>query len=368
MADCSISEWRERRAKVAELAERLSMQFDDELVAQLAPYANDTKWEIRKAVADALLYVPPDRQFRFMPLLDDQSRFVRAAAASAMRRAGAFAEESGRRQKMNLDLFQKLDRIRESGKTGAKVVDEIDRIYRRQLAVMLSAVGHDIRNILLPIVSNGERAARILEQPLVDADQRELARLVGGILERSKMMEAIADDIRMWSKPTPAAREVELLADMLRQAHSLVMDFFASVGQTPAGIVFTLDVPQDMQCRVAREAMVRVFQNLIKNAYEAFMQSGRFARKGEVVINARRLPSALEIDFRDTGRGMSEEELTVVRQFRPCGISKKQHGTGLGMAIACAKVRDHNGNMSIKSRLNEGTTVTVFLPDKGEER
>ena len=186
------------------------------------------------------------------------------------------------------------------------------------------------------------------------------------ILERSKMMEAIADDIRMWSKPTPAAREVELLADMLRQAHSLVMEFFASVGQTPVGITFTLDVPSDMQCRVAREAMLRVFQNLVKNAYESFMQSGKFARKGEVAIRAIRIPAGVQIDFSDTGRGMSEEELTVVRQFRPCGISKKQHGTGLGMAIACSKVRDHNGNMTIKSRLNEGTTVSVFLPDKGD--
>ena len=45
--------------------------------------------------------------------------------------------------------------------------------------------------------------------------------------------------------------------------------------------------------------------------------------------------------------------------------SKKTNGTGFGLAIACRKVRDHNGNITIDSEEDKGTTVTVFLPDKG---
>lgn len=366
MANLS-SDWKQAINEVNSIRDELSMKFnDDELVDRLAAFVNNSRWEVRKAVAEALLYVHPDRQFSFLPLLNDDSQFVSAAAASSMKRAGVFAEESAKRKRMNLELYQKIDRIREGGKANGKVLEELDHAYSRQLSNILTAVSHDIRNVLMPIVSNGEHAARMLEQPLTSADQRELARVVCCILARSKMMERIADDLRTWSKPTPAARELELVEDMVRQAHRLAEDFFTSTGQPFGGFVTPVfNIPSGMQCRVAREAMLRVFTNLIKNAYEAHMKSGRFAIRGNVTVSARHVPAGVEIDFTDTGRGMTEEDLAVVRQFRPCGISKKKNGTGMGMAIACAKVRDHGGTLTIKSEIEKGTTVTVFLPEKG---
>lgn len=367
MTESSTSDWRQAIDEVGSIREELSLKFnDDELVERLAAFVDYPRWEVRKIVAEALLYVHPDRQFRFLPLLEDDSQFVSAAAASSMKRAGMFAEETAKRKRMNLELYQRIDRIRAGGKTSAKVLDELDHAYGRQMSNILTAVSHDIRNVLMPLVSNGERASRMLEQPLTSADQRELARIMCGILERSRIMERIADDLRTWSKPTPAARELELVEDMVRQAHSFAVEFFASTGQPSAGFVTPVfDIPSGMQCRVARESMLRVFTNLIKNAYEAHMKSGRFAIIGTVTVSARHVPAGIEIDFTDTGRGMSEDDLAVVRQFRPCGFSKKKNGTGMGMAIACAKVRDHGGNITIRSEIDKGTTVTVFLPEKG---
>jgi len=367
MTETSASDYRKALDEVTEIREELSVKFnDEELVERLAAFIGYPRWEVRKVVAESLLYVHPDRQLRFMTLLNDTCQYVVTAASSSMTRAGVFAEETAKKKRMNLELYQKIDRIRESGKTNAKVIDELDSAYSRQMSNVLTAVSHDIRNVLLPIVSNGERAARLLEQPLTSADQRELARLVGGMLERSRLMERIADDLRTWSKPTPAARELELVDDLVRQAHSLAVDFFVSTGQPPSGYVTPVfDIPSGMQCRIARESMLRVFTNLVKNAYEAHMKSGRFAIKGKVTVSARHVPTGIEIDFTDTGRGMGEDELSVVRQFRPCGFSKKKNGTGMGMAIACAKVRDHGGNLTIRSEVDKGTTVTVFLPEKG---
>ena len=359
--------WQERRKDVQHILEGLALHFSDEvLVEQLVSHVSDEKWEIRKIVAEALLYVHPERQFRFSGLLDDTNKFVRNAAESSMKRAGVIAEEAQKKDSLNLEAFRKIDRLKEKG--DAKIVEEIDRIYRKQCAVMLSAVGHDIRNVLLPIVSSQESALRLLEKPMSADDQKEVARLIGISLDRSKMMNQIADDIRTWGKPTPAARRLENLGAILQQAHAINRDYFRSVGmQHVEAINIAISVPGDLCCYVARESILRVFQNLIKNACEAFSNEAKCPKPRAISVSGRKVSGGVEIDFTDNGRGMSHDELTVVRQFSPCGISKKSTGTGLGMAIACAKVRDHGGEIKIKSKEDVGTTVTVLLPDKGEE-
>ncbi len=65
------------------------------------------------------------------------------------------------------------------------------------------------------------------------------------------------------------------------------------------------------------------------------------------------------IRFTDTGRGMSEEELS--RLFTPFSTAF-DGGTGLGMAIVRRIVEDHGGAIDAESRPGEGTTVTVLLP------
>jgi len=67
----------------------------------------------------------------------------------------------------------------------------------------------------------------------------------------------------------------------------------------------------------------------------------------------------------DTGFGLSEEELNNVRQFIPCRSSKGNLGTGYGLPIARRNIQANGGDLRIESRLDEGTQVTVWLPNNG---
>ncbi len=106
----------------------------------------------------------------------------------------------------------------------------------------------------------------------------------------------------------------------------------------------------------------RVFMNIIINAAEAM------DGKGKLVLTTRfnRVEKLAEIDFADTGPGISPENLDKI--FSPFFTTKDPgHGTGLGLAISYGIVKEHKGIISVESQENEGSTFTVKLPITSEE-
>ncbi|PIE04855.1 MAG: hypothetical protein CSA76_02050 [Spirochaetales bacterium] len=102
------------------------------------------------------------------------------------------------------------------------------------------------------------------------------------------------------------------------------------------------------------ERMLRVLINLVDNARKA-------CKKGDsVTVSAVENADRLLIVVKDTGRGISEEELNHV--FEPFYSSAEGGGTGLGMHIVKTIVEAHEGSVSIASTEGTGTEVTISLP------
>jgi two-component system sensor histidine kinase PilS (NtrC family) len=98
----------------------------------------------------------------------------------------------------------------------------------------------------------------------------------------------------------------------------------------------------------------QIFWNLARNSINAMRDGGRL---GVELVN---LPhKRIQIIFTDTGCGMSPEQ--VERLFEPFSDSTTG-GTGLGLSIVYQIVRDHGGSINVRSRENDGTTITVELP------
>jgi two-component system NtrC family sensor kinase len=101
----------------------------------------------------------------------------------------------------------------------------------------------------------------------------------------------------------------------------------------------------------------QVFMNLIMNAAEAMDGSGRLTVSTR--LGATR--EFVEVDFTDTGHGISEENME--RIFDPFFTTKEAgHGTGLGLAISYGIVKEHDGSISVVSQVGKGTTFTVKFP------
>jgi signal transduction histidine kinase len=106
------------------------------------------------------------------------------------------------------------------------------------------------------------------------------------------------------------------------------------------------------------ESLRSALTNLIINGLQAMDGSGG---KLSVVLFAEDGGDRVRIEVTDSGRGIAPEDISKV--FEPY-YSTKETGTGLGLAIVRKAVDDHDGIISVKSKVGEGTTFTLTLPAK----
>jgi len=105
-----------------------------------------------------------------------------------------------------------------------------------------------------------------------------------------------------------------------------------------------------------RDALLRVFSNLIGNAIKFTRAPGRIEVRGE------RLPGAVRFIVADTGIGIPAENLPHVfdRYWQASGRMEK--GVGLGLTIARAIVAAHDGEITVESALGKGTSFSFRIP------
>jgi signal transduction histidine kinase len=104
------------------------------------------------------------------------------------------------------------------------------------------------------------------------------------------------------------------------------------------------------------ESLRSALTNLIINGLQAMDGSGG---RISILLSSEDHGRRARIDVTDTGRGIAPEDISKV--FEPY-YSTKETGTGLGLAIVRKAVDDHQGAISVKSKVGEGTTFSITLP------
>jgi two-component system, NtrC family, sensor kinase len=101
----------------------------------------------------------------------------------------------------------------------------------------------------------------------------------------------------------------------------------------------------------------QVFMNLIVNAAQAMEGNGKL----DIQARHRSNEDIVEVLFRDTGPGITEEIIKEI--FDPFFTTKTdQGGTGLGLSVSYAIVREHKGSIRVTSEVGQGTTFTLRFP------
>jgi signal transduction histidine kinase len=108
-----------------------------------------------------------------------------------------------------------------------------------------------------------------------------------------------------------------------------------------------------------RDLLVRALVNLVGNAV-------KFSSSGDCVdVSAFAAGAEVHIDVRDEGRGIPADRLDrIFERFEQVDASDTRQlgGTGLGLAITRSIVERHQGRVSVRSELGEGSTFTISLP------
>ena len=107
-----------------------------------------------------------------------------------------------------------------------------------------------------------------------------------------------------------------------------------------------------------RKAVGRIFQNLLSNAIR------HTPRDGKVSLEAAERVGRILFSVRDTGEGIAEGHLPLLfGRFVQAG--GKSGGTGLGLALVKRLVEAQGGQVSVESRVDEGSTFSFSLPVGG---
>jgi signal transduction histidine kinase len=133
--------------------------------------------------------------------------------------------------------------------------------------------------------------------------------------------------------------------------HSL---FLANTQLRHDKILVKKEIPENLpQIFASPDQLAQVFLNLIINAAENMPEGG------ELKISVLLKHSHLEISFKDTGSGISADDLELI--FEPFYTTKKR-GTGLGLSISQKIIQRHHGTITAQSAQGNGSIFTVLLP------
>jgi two-component system sensor histidine kinase PilS (NtrC family) len=230
---------------------------------------------------------------------------------------------------------------------------DVKRLEREvQMKEKLAAVGemaaqlaHEIRN---PLGSISGSAQVLLAEPNISSEQEQLLRI---ITKESRRLSDTLNQFLFQARPSlpPAAGPVDL-GKLIGEAVTLLRNGT----EVKAGHRVNLDVqPGPHVCVADPDQITQVFWNLARNGLEA-MPDG-----GELRVSLHTQGRDVVLRVGDQGRGMAHEEQ---RQLFTPFQSRSPMGTGLGLAIVYRIVREHNGDIGIRSVPGQGTEVEVRLP------
>ena len=237
-----------------------------------------------------------------------------------------------------------------------RIVDVEEQLRQNEklsaLGLLAAEVAHEIRNPLTVM----KLLYHSLDLKFSDNDPRAKdARLIDAKIEH---LNRIVERILAFARTTEPQLAPVNLNELIDELGLLVRHKLANQN---VKLVRTLapDLPMVMADAPQLE---QAFLNLILNAAEAMPAGGSLTIKSRTVRSPRtsEKPTHVSVEFKDTGKGMSEE--LQHRAFTAVLNTTKAKGTGLGLAVVGRIIETHRGNIRIKSRLKHGTGIILTLP------
>jgi len=222
----------------------------------------------------------------------------------------------------------------------------------------LATISHELRTPLNAIIGFSELMDRGVFGPLGSSHYTGYAK---DINDSGLHLLSLVDDILDLSRIEAGTDELKEAPLDLGPLAGQVVTLF-KLQASNQNISFDLVVEKNLPLLMAEERKIRqVLINLLNNAVK-FNVVG-----GEVNLRVWGDEQGVYVDVADTGIGIAEEEIpNVLRRFGQVDrdLNRKYAGVGIGLPLSLALMQQHGGDLTIKSKLNSGTTVTLHFPLK----
>ncbi|MCK5794903.1 MAG: HAMP domain-containing protein, partial [Anaerolineales bacterium] len=181
------------------------------------------------------------------------------------------------------------------------------------------------------------------------------------MLEETRLLQRLVEDLQTLSMAESGTLDFHFQTLSVPELLKDVITSFSGRAEE-AGIQLLIETPDNKEGMTVEgdwQRLDQVIGNLVANALRYTPEGG------EIMLSAERDGDSILVKIRDSGEGISEEDLPFVFDRFWKGDksrSRASGGSGLGLAIARQLMTAHGGAISVESQKGEGTTFSVRLP------
>ncbi|OXZ28008.1 two-component sensor histidine kinase [Finegoldia magna] len=270
---------------------------------------------------------------------------------SIIKPINSLAKTAERMAKGDMEVRAKENDTDEIGRLGMTLNLLTDNINKKEQLKneFISSVSHELRT---PLTSIKGWAKTLKYDPsdletttmgidIIDSECDRLTNMVEELLDFSRFTSGRISIIKRKQNLIELAEHIknQLLPKVRSKGIDLILNY-----ESPE-LIATFD----------EDRIKQVFINILDNAIKFTPE------KGTIIINIEKTEKFAEVSIIDTGIGISFEEIELVTGKFYKGSNSNSH-VGLGLSICEEIVKLHKGELMIKSKLDEGTTVSFTLP------
>jgi len=219
---------------------------------------------------------------------------------------------------------------------------------------LFSIIGHDLRSPLASLSGVSNVVKMLLQQKRFETLEQVSEQIDTSV----NNVNTLLDNLLKWAfVQTNNTMFNPTKCDVTHLIESTV-NFYKPVAE-PKDIRIEYTYNENAEVLLDENLMRTVLRNLISNAI-------KFSHTNSVILVEHQLNnSMLYIKVKDAGIGMEADiinELFILSDKKVKYGTKNEQGTGLGLSIVFNIIKEHNGNVRVESRVNQGTQFTVELP------
>lgn len=301
-------------------------------------------WELEVATRDGRV---EDEGWR---IKKDGSRFWANVVITALR------DESG-----TLVGFAKVTRdLTERRRSELKAIEDARRLAESQASnrakgEFLAAMSHELRTPLNAIGGFAELLAMEIHGPITGQQKEDLIRITSS----QRHLLGIINDILNFSRIEAGRIEYKIVSMNLAQTIDTVVQMLYPLAGAKGIELVTEECPPELSGKGDTAKTEQVLINLISNAV-AFTEKG-----GRIGVACGVAERGVWIRVKDTGVGIpANKQETIFEPFVQVGrsLTTSHRGTGLGLSISRDLARGMNGDLTVESKVGQGSTFTLWLP------
>ncbi len=224
------------------------------------------------------------------------------------------------------------------------------QIHRKEkLATMgelASSVAHEIRNPLNAIGTIAQQLNKDFEPKENVEEYKSLSKLV---YKEVKRINETIENFLMFAKPMPIKAERFDLREFLLQIHKQYKPLLDQ-----KNIALNININWNGTVKWDSQQIKQVMINLIENSIHSIEEAGKI----EIDVTEKD-SDTVEIKLSDNGKGIPSEMINKIFNLY---FTTKTNGSGIGLSVVQKIINEHNGIISVESRLNNGTVFTILIP------